>query len=524
MDRNIGLVLEFTDEDVLAILAHMNDISAFNKTGENAKKFIEAQLKHDPQNVLYQSLVGQASHKSLDITPPYLIGASLKNGSDANNELLVKNSPTLKVRAVILIVRDAADDSFERTLDDLRISSEYQEVFAAMQSGKLPVIIVGGMHASLKQARGIFMQRFPDFREAKPYFFERMNDLSSKDTGNLNLAVRPFHSDGSTNGSRDKIIDEDNASANHATYTSGQNQVERIAIASNASVGLKSSEKVSNELNKLNSSIMIAIGGVSGAGKTTLMKYLLEKYPDYFTGLIETTTRPPRNDDLSGMFEYISESEFESRQQAGGMYFVTSLYGYRYGYYRRNLENALIKGKMLVCIMDEGVRFVRSLFPRVHVKRISIVPTMDIFNGDKLKKVEGMMIGRLQQRNPDMTFKEVKRRSRITPAMVKILESADQILVNDLSVDRHRMFKEMDLFFGSSLSSNPNPENSGGIDLNPAKLDLKTRNSGGEIAFNLDPAMLARLQKASGISPVIVSVRPLESLSAFMGIQKSGVR
>ncbi len=60
----------------------------------------------------------------------------------------------------------------------------------------------------------------------------------------------------------------------------------------------------------------------------------------------------------------------------------------------------------------------------------------------------------------------------------------------------------------------------GGIDLNPAQLDLKTQNSGGEIAFNLDPTLLARLQNASGISPVIVSVRPLDSISAFMGIQK----
>ena len=108
--------------------------------------------------------------------------------------------------------------------------------------------------------------------------------------------------------------------------------------------------------------------------------------------------------------------------------------------------------------------------------------------------------------------------------MVNILKSADEIFVNDLPVDSHRMFKEMDLFFTSSLLSNHDPENSGGIDLNPAQLDIKTQNPGGEIAFNLEPTMLARLQKASGISPVIVSVRPLENLSAFMGIQKPGVR
>ena len=288
--------------------------------------------------------------------------------------------------------------------------------------------------------------------------------------------------------------------------------------APDALLELKKSEKV---LNKLNSSIMIAIGGVSGAGKTTLIKYILEKYPDYFTGLVMTTTRPPKNeDDASGMLELISESEFASREQAGDMYFVTTHYGYRYGYYRRNLERALKTGKMLVCIMDEEVKLVRSLFPHAHVKRISIVPMMDIFQGDKLKKVEAVMRERLQQRDPDMAKKDVERRSRITQEMVNILRAADIIFVNDLSVDSHRMFEEMDLFFTSSLSRNHVPENSGGIDLNPAKFDLEARNSDSGIAFNLDPTMLARLQNASGVSPVIISVRPLESLSGFFGVQK----
>ncbi len=62
----------------------------------------------------------------------------------------------------------------------------------------------------------------------------------------------------------------------------------------------------------------------------------------------------------------------------------------------------------------------------------------------------------------------------------------------------------------------------GGIDLNSLKIDTAMKNSDGSIAFNLDPAMLARMQNASGISPVIVSVQPLGSLSEFLGIVKPG--
>ncbi len=54
----------------------------------------------------------------------------------------------------------------------------------------------------------------------------------------------------------------------------------------------------------------------------------------------------------------------------------------------------------------------------------------------------------------------------------------------------------------------------GGIDLNTDKLDLQVRQSGGVITFNIDQAMLERLQGAAGFTPVIVDIRP-EGLAQF---------
>lgn len=57
----------------------------------------------------------------------------------------------------------------------------------------------------------------------------------------------------------------------------------------------------------------------------------------------------------------------------------------------------------------------------------------------------------------------------------------------------------------------------GGIDFNPDKIALETKNSGEAITFNIDPAQLARVQQAAGLAPVIVNVVPLASLSQFLG-------
>ena len=65
-------------------------------------------------------------------------------------------------------------------------------------------------------------------------------------------------------------------------------------------------------------------------------------------------------------------------------------------------------------------------------------------------------------------------------------------------------------------------ERKGGIDLTPANLNLEVKkgiNSAFEgIRLHLDPAMLQQLQNAPGFVPVIINIRPLNDLKAFLGV------
>jgi hypothetical protein len=62
--------------------------------------------------------------------------------------------------------------------------------------------------------------------------------------------------------------------------------------------------------------------------------------------------------------------------------------------------------------------------------------------------------------------------------------------------------------------------NKGGIDLNPANMNLLTQNAGGSINFHLDPLILQRLQNAPGFVPVIVNIRPMRDLRVFLGLSQ----
>ena len=61
----------------------------------------------------------------------------------------------------------------------------------------------------------------------------------------------------------------------------------------------------------------------------------------------------------------------------------------------------------------------------------------------------------------------------------------------------------------------------GGIDFNSDKMNLQTRNEGGEIKFKMDPAMLQQLKNAPGFTPVIINIQPLENLPEFLGISEN---
>ena len=61
----------------------------------------------------------------------------------------------------------------------------------------------------------------------------------------------------------------------------------------------------------------------------------------------------------------------------------------------------------------------------------------------------------------------------------------------------------------------------GGIDFNTDKMNLQVQNGGEAIRFNVDPAMLQRLQNATGFSPVIIDIHPTTSLPQFLGMKEN---
>jgi len=109
---------------------------------------------------------------------------------------------------------------------------------------------------------------------------------------------------------------------------------------------------------------LLVISAPSGAGKTTLVRHLMEHQPSlYFS--ISHTTRPMRRGERHGHdYFFVDDDEFETIRRRGGFLEHAEVFGNRYGTSREQVEQLLADGKDVLLEIDwQGAQQVRASLP-----------------------------------------------------------------------------------------------------------------------------------------------------------------
>jgi guanylate kinase len=110
--------------------------------------------------------------------------------------------------------------------------------------------------------------------------------------------------------------------------------------------------------------ILFILSAPSGAGKTSLVKALLQREPTL--GLaISHTTRAPRPGEVDGIhYHFVAEGHFLSLIEDGAFLEHARVFGNRYGTTEAQVREALAAGQDLLLEIDwQGARQVRERFP-----------------------------------------------------------------------------------------------------------------------------------------------------------------
>jgi guanylate kinase len=118
---------------------------------------------------------------------------------------------------------------------------------------------------------------------------------------------------------------------------------------------------------------LFCVAAPSGAGKSSLVKALLE-LDSHLLVSISHTTRAPRGQEVHGReYWFIDEPEFRAMIARGEFFEWAQVHGNLYGTSRRAIEDRLMHGEDVVLEIDwQGALQIKQLFP--HAVLIFILP------------------------------------------------------------------------------------------------------------------------------------------------------
>jgi len=111
--------------------------------------------------------------------------------------------------------------------------------------------------------------------------------------------------------------------------------------------------------------LLIVLSGPSGVGKDALLRKMKEqKYPFHY--VVTVTSRPRREGERDGVnYRFVSQREFQQMIDNGELLEWANVYGNYYGVPRKEISQALSKGKDVIVKVDvQGAATIKRLLPQ----------------------------------------------------------------------------------------------------------------------------------------------------------------
>jgi guanylate kinase len=175
----------------------------------------------------------------------------------------------------------------------------------------------------------------------------------------------------------------------------------------------------------------LVIAAPTGAGKTTLARALVERYPELVFSL-SATTRPPRPSESHDVdYHFVDDIGFQRLIDGGALLEWAVVHGRRYGTLRRGVDDALLKGQTVVLDIDvQGARMVRASLPAAVL--VFVLPP----SVAELRR-------RLASRGSGENLSELNRRMRTARLELDAVQEFDYVIVNDVFEDAMRRLESI---------------------------------------------------------------------------------
>lgn len=163
---------------------------------------------------------------------------------------------------------------------------------------------------------------------------------------------------------------------------------------------------------------IIVVAAPSGAGKTTIVKNILNSFPEIVFSISATTRKKRESEIDEADYFYISEREFLEKIRQNEFVEWEKFYDYYYGTYKKFVDENINRGKNILLEIDvKGALSIRKIYPEA--KLIYIAPP---------GKEE--LINRLKKRRTE-TDEDLQKRIERIELELSMKDKFDYILINN---------------------------------------------------------------------------------------------
>lgn len=179
---------------------------------------------------------------------------------------------------------------------------------------------------------------------------------------------------------------------------------------------------------------IIIITAPSGAGKTSITRYLLRKYPDRLAFSISAATRPPRNNETDGKdYYFMSQETFTQKIQHEEFIEWEMVYeGKYYGTLKAELQRIWNAGKVPLLDIDvKGAIHVQQQFPDTTLSLFIEPPSIDELKRrltGRGTESEASLQARVNKASYELSFKHSFNHLIINANLDQACREADEIV------------------------------------------------------------------------------------------------
>lgn len=180
---------------------------------------------------------------------------------------------------------------------------------------------------------------------------------------------------------------------------------------------------------KMKTPKLIVIASPSGGGKTSIVKALMERHPD-FEFSVSATTRAMRPGEVNGKdYFFITKEEFERLIQQQELAEYEFFYDTYYGTLKREINRTLSSGHSMIFDVDvKGAQSIKRHYPNDTVQIFIAPPSREVLEQ------------RLRNRKTEDEA-TLRRRLERVPMELEIGKTFDHVVVND---NLQRAIEEVD--------------------------------------------------------------------------------